>query len=106
MYSWYFQWLSEHHDPPPEDMARWRRAYNVLTRLVGWSRELPEQLFVRRVNFKTDAPYARGGFADVFKGDHEGESVAVKRLHIGETPEQNREASLVRFPTHHTLKSA
>jgi hypothetical protein len=90
--------MSKQNSLLPEDLKRWHRAYDVLTTLVNRSRQLPEQLLVQQVTFKTDVSIARGSYGDVFRGVHgrdihKRETVAVKRLNVGKDDQETSQVS-------------
>jgi hypothetical protein len=85
------QWMLENDSSKEESIRkRWRLAYNTMTKLASNCEELPQQLSVDWVGFTEDDLMARGAFAVVYKGiDRDRRSVAVKRLHLGESNDRD-----------------
>jgi hypothetical protein len=54
-----------------------------MLRLAESSHQLPSSLYVRGVDIGTDRdPVSHGGFADIFQGQYNGRTVALKRLRV------------------------
>jgi len=60
----------------------WGKCLNVLRRICGRHALLPESVQIPLCYNRLDTPLYRGGFADVWKGEHQGRQVAVKVLRI------------------------
>jgi hypothetical protein len=71
-------------DLPSADEFK-RRFLYLLLKLCSETNHLPTILFIRGVDLgSVRDPCARGGFADIYRGQYEGEEVAVKKLIFAE----------------------
>jgi hypothetical protein len=61
---------------------RRRKIITLLMDVAKASNELPSSLFVAGVQIYSPHPTMSGGFADVFKGEFAGQSIALKRLRM------------------------
>jgi hypothetical protein len=69
--------------PTPDDYRR--PLLYLLLKLCSETNYLPTILFIRGVDLgSVRDPCARGGFADIYRGQYEGEEVAVKKLIFAE----------------------
>ena len=59
-----------------------RKCVSTLCRMCGQLALLPQSLQIPLCYDQSDAPLYRGGYADVWKGDHQGSKVAVKVLRV------------------------
>jgi hypothetical protein len=54
-----------------------------MLRLAESSQQLPSSLYVRDIDIGSDRdPVSLGGFADIFQGIYNGQTVALKRLRV------------------------
>lgn len=72
----------------------------LLIRLCKACRILPNSVFLTGVVRTDRDPSAAGGYADIFKGQFGGQTVALKRLRVASYPKETVEnlVSLVRIP--------
>jgi hypothetical protein len=80
------QWLNEH----PNESDKRRKAYRLMLRISDACGEFPPSMMLENVVLQGDPfkPMAEGGFAQVFRGKHEGNIVAIKRVLL---PDQSRD---------------
>jgi hypothetical protein len=80
------QWLNEH----PNETDKRRKAYRLMLRISDACGEFPPSMMLENVVLQGDPfkPMAEGGFAQVFRGKHEGNIVAIKRVLL---PDQSRD---------------
>ena len=66
------------------DLLPWlrKKCLSVLCRICGRQALLPRSLRVPLCYDRSDNPLYRGGYADVWKGEHRGRHVAVKVLRV------------------------
>jgi hypothetical protein len=76
------QWLDEN----PEHVSR-RRVLSLLVKIAAASNTLPSSVFVADVHLNSCFPINNGGFADIFHGTWNGQSVALKRLRVNDCRE-------------------
>jgi hypothetical protein len=91
----HFKWLLTYtkHD------RLWRKFIRLLLQLTLKSAKLPEMFFIHGVDIGNNRdPVASGGFADVFRGQYRGQTVAIKRLRIAS--EEHATVHPVRFYAH------
>ena len=62
-----------------------RKCLHILCRICGRRALLPKSLQIPLSHNRSDIPLYRGGYADVWKGEHQGCDVAVKVLRIYST---------------------
>ena len=61
------------------------KCLDTLRKICGRRGLIPRSMQIPLCHNRTDAPLYRGGYADVWKGRHEGRDVAVKVLRIYST---------------------
>lgn len=96
--------LDDHSDLDPAlfQEARWL----LLRRLQKLSCDaslLPSHLYIKGVECKDRESLGNGGFADVYRGSHNGDTVAVKNLRTFKMVKLSEEANMKRvrlIPTH------
>ena len=66
------------------------RCLNTLCRICGREALLPRSVQIPLCYNRSDTPLYRGGYADVWKGEHQGRKVAVKVLGIYLTSDFNK----------------
>ena len=80
------------------DLLPWlrKKCLSVLCKICGRQALLPKSLRVSLCYNRSDNPLYRGGYADVWKGEHQGRHVAVKVLRVYSTSDFDKITS-VRF---------
>ena len=63
-------------------MVPWRKCLVALCKLCSHHALIPSSIQIPLCYNQTEAPRCRGGFGEVWKGEHEGVEVAVKVLKI------------------------
>jgi hypothetical protein len=90
-------------DSPNLPPRLWRKCLSVLCRICGRQALLPMTLQVPLCYNRSDTPLYRGGYADVWKGEHQGRSVAVKVLRVYSTSDFDKITSVGPYSMHRSV---
>jgi hypothetical protein len=71
-----------------------RKCLSALSRICGRQALLPKALQIPIYYTRSNNPLYHGGFADVWKGNHQGRHVAVKVLRVCSTSDTGKIASV------------
>jgi hypothetical protein len=72
-------------DLPNLPSGLWRKCLSALCKICGRKALLPTSLQIPLCYDRSDTPLYQGGYADVWKGEYQGHSVAVKVLRVYST---------------------
>ena len=81
----------------------WRKCLATLCKICSYYALIPRAMHIPLCYNRTEAPRYRGGFAEVWKGEHKGVAVAVKVLKIFVTSDLVR-ITRVGFPVCHSAR--
>lgn len=65
-----------------DDIVFCRAARRLLKKLAAACGAFPPSLFLEGVRLVDDSPIGAGGFADIFRGSHNGQDIVLKRIRV------------------------
>lgn len=77
-------------DLPKLELKLWKKCLSTLCKICGRQALLPKSLQIPVCYNQSGVPKYRGGYADVWLGEHQGLQVAVKVLRVYSTSDFNK----------------